>query len=730
MNAVEVAVALPLRNIFSYRVPDHMASQITVGCHVMVPFRKRRVPGLVVTLAADPRRATADVIDVLDVPPLPASLLKLAQFVADYYAAPLGEVVRALLPPGVRPKAQERVAITKLGRRALEAQQVALQPPDLELTSAEARVLERFIKARGGLSSRSLSAAPLHRLIERGLLQARERVTQAKRANVSHGAEITPSEPPILSKSQKEVLCAIEASITGQKYHPFLLHGVTGSGKTEIYLQAAARALAQQRTALILVPEIALTPQLAARFRARFGNRVAVLHSELPAAERLREWHRLQRGEAQLALGARSAVFAPLSRIGLVVVDEEHDASYKQQDGVRYHARDLALVRARDEQATAVLGSATPSLESFQAARTGRYHLLQLPLRVTPQPLPEVEILDLRVHQPDAACLSGRLRDAVRETLSRGQQAILFLNRRGFATLVLCRECGFTVRCSDCSVSMVWHRDRQELSCHWCGRYQTLPQICPNCKSERIEPLGAGTERIESMLAETFPGARIGRIDRDVTSRANPARLQATLDAAAKGEIDLIVGTQMIAKGHDLPGVTLVGVVLADVGMGLPDFRAAERTFQLITQVAGRAGRGSEAGLVLVQTFQPDHPSLKAAAHHDYAAFYEFEAKNRAELNYPPFGHLVLVRLEGEDVTVVEQRARALAKELRGESGVRLLGPGPAPIARLRGKYRWHLALKSPSRPALRPLVRRLSAMVSDRKGVRLHIDVDPVALL
>jgi primosomal protein N' (replication factor Y) (superfamily II helicase) len=547
------------------------------------------------------------------------------------------------------------------------------------------------------------------------------------------GEPVEVDRPPRLTDEQELALARlVEAGRRGE-YAAFLLFGVTGSGKTEVYLRLIADVLSRGRSALVLVPEISLTPQLAARFRARFGRQVAVLHSALTAAERYSQWRLIRSGEVRIVVGARSALFAPLSSIGAVIVDEEHDHSFKQEERFRYNARDLALVRAKGARAVAVLGSATPSLESYAGAERGRLGLLVLAHRATPRPLPEVELVDLRVHRTDAeGVLSAPLAEAIEATLGRGEQTILFLNRRGFSTFILCRVCGHPFRCGRCSVSLTYHRSVERIVCHYCGHAEAVPTRCPDCGAERIGLLGRGTEQVEATLAARFPQARVARLDRDT---ATGKGLRAILARVARREVDILVGTQMVTKGHDFPHVTLVGVICADLGLHLPDFRASERTFQLLTQVAGRAGRGDRPGRVVVQTFSPEHPSLVLARTHDYVAFYRLELEARRELSYPPCGHLVAVRIEGPDAAAVVAASRALAERARAalpERGVELLGPAEAPIERVKGKTRWLLLLKGTDRASLR---RVLDAILGERgaprgSGPRVLVDVDPLSLL
>ncbi|MEO8554104.1 MAG: primosomal protein N', partial [Kofleriaceae bacterium] len=478
-----------------------------------------------------------------------------------------------------------------------------------------------------------------------------------------------------------------------------------------------------------------LTPQLAARFRARFGDQVAILHSGLSEQARLGEWSRLRRGQARIAVGARSAVFAPLEHVGVIVVDEEHDSSFKQEEGVRYHARDVALVRAQRAGAVCVLGSATPSLESYAHAERGQYQLLVLTQRPTSQAMPTVEIVDLRTHVPDGeAMLSAPLRQAIGETLGNGDQAILFLNRRGFSTFVMCRACGHSFRCSNCSVSYTYHRSTDRLTCHYCAKVERVPEQCPECKAhDTIVRKGLGTEKIAESVALEFPQARVARLDRDV---ASGAKAEAILSRVARREVDILVGTQMVTKGHDFPGVTLVGVLCADTGLDLPDFRASERTFQLLAQVAGRAGRGERAGRVIVQTYRPGASAVVAAAAHDYEMFYRAEYASRADLHYPPHGRLIVVRIDGVDEHAVAGVARKLAQVAQAvgqhadiAGTVEVLGPVPAPLERLRNRTRWQVWLRGTDRNALRRVARTVGATEVSSK-VRVQLDVDPMSSL
>jgi primosomal protein N' (replication factor Y) (superfamily II helicase) len=546
----------------------------------------------------------------------------------------------------------------------------------------------------------------------------------------------TKAKPaPALNPEQQLAVSAIEEAITRGGFAPFLLQGVTGSGKTEVYLRAIDAALRAGRGALVLVPEIALTPQLVARFSARFGARVATLHSGLSRGERVRAWNRLRSGEAQVAVGVRAAVFAPVQRLGLLVVDEEHDGSFKQEDRLCYHARDMAVARAKLSACPVILGSATPSLETLANVERERYRLLTLTQRIDVRPMPAVELASLRGSAPPGAPGATLLREALlgglEESLKRGEQAILFLNRRGHAGSLVCQSCGQVSNCPNCSVSMTVHLRRGRLLCHYCGAIAGIPEACPLCRGPLVE-LGAGTERLEAEVRDRFPDARVARLDRDSSGEGE---LRRTLAAFEAGELDVMVGTQLVAKGHDFPRVTFVGVVLADIGLNLPDFRAAERAFQLLVQVSGRAGRGSSPGKVVIQTYHPDHPALRHAAAHDQAGFAKAELWRRRALGFPPFAKLCSLRVDSASPVRAERAARQLAKEAemllrRGSTKASLLGPAPAPLTRLKGRTRWQMLLRAPTHGQLRQLVVPLQQLAQPLVGVRVVFDMDPMSML
>ncbi len=545
------------------------------------------------------------------------------------------------------------------------------------------------------------------------------------------------SKPAVLTLEQQKTLAEIIPAVEGKKFKTFLLHGVTGSGKTEVYLRGAEKALQSGRTVLVMVPEIALAIQLEGHFFSRFGEQVAVLHSGLSAGERFDQWQRLLRGQARVVIGARSAIFAPLADPGLIIVDEEHDPAYKQEDMLRYQARDLAVLRASRQHCPVILGSATPSLSSYQNARQGKYQLLCMTKRIQNRPLPTVEIVNLR----DQPLVNGRpplfspqLLTALSENLKQGNQSLLFLNRRGFANLVICRDCGHVVQCRNCQVSLTLHKKTASLTCHYCGYTTKSAIVCPNCLSNRIKEVGFGTERVEIEIKKLFPTAAIARLDRDTTAKRDS--FVKILKEVRAGKINILIGTQMITKGHHFPNMTLVGIIWADGGLGIPDFRAGERTFQVLSQVSGRAGRGEKPGRVIVQTHQPEHYSITTARDHDYQGFFNKDLALRAALNFPPYGRLINFKFSGKNEELVKQSARQFYKgieEISRAKKISLLGPAPAPLARLHNLYRWQLLIKSNNIKALHMVVIFSREHLPDpiRRGkVKLFVDLDPENML
>jgi primosomal protein N' (replication factor Y) len=643
----------------------------------------------------------------------------------------------------------------RMGAKQVKAVRLIPNWDDAELAArqreakapAQTRLLRTLIESGGGplaqaeaLALSQSNTGALKRLEADGLVAPEIITLRRKPFKLAGGAAV----PPVPTGEQEAAVTDIKKRLDTREPNVALLYGVTGSGKTEVYLRAIAETRRRKRTALVLVPEIALTAQVVDNFRARIGDRVAVLHSGLSDGERRDEWQRIGRGEADVVVGARSAVFAPLENVGLIVVDEEHEGSYKQdQPAPRYHARDVAVARARATGATVLLGSATPAMESFFKAESGKWGFLPLRQRALNRPLPAVEIIDLREGykkgQPPGV-FAPALRDAIADRLAKGEQTILFLNRRGFAMFLLCRDCGFTTRCPQCDVSLTFHARAARVACHHCGYERAAPTVCPSCHGDRIRPFGIGTEKVEAEVRALFESARVLRMDRDTTQKKD-AHLK-MLRAFRSGEADILIGTQMVAKGLDFAGVTLVGVISADTALNLPDFRASERAFQLLTQVSGRAGRGRKPGHVLVQTFNPEHESVAAAAEHDYETFYRQEIVNRRELAYPPFTRLANVISQDEDGRVAEARLRLVAARLgggrslldgpkvTGDSDLTVLGPAPCPLSRLRGKYRWHLLLKAADTDTLRARLRIAFHGLNGSERAGLSIDIDPISLL
>jgi primosomal protein N' (replication factor Y) len=663
--------------------------------------------------------------------------------VTDYYQAPPGEVFRAMLPLHSEFAQRQRARLRPLGmERLAELERVE---PRSSAEQAEYELLRRLRDGKPHNVARLAKQVPagkrwLARLRRLGLLEVVRRVERRQARGKPVATELFEGDwssgaVPVLTGQQQKALEEIDQLQARGGFAPVLLHGVTGSGKTEVYLRAIHACLERDRTALLLVPEIALTPAVAELFTARFGDRVAVLHSGLGAQERSSEWWRLRRGEARVAVGTRSAVFAPLEKVGVVIVDEEQDSSYKQGESPRYHGRDTAVVRAKLEGALALLGSATPSVETSYHTRTGKYRRLELESRVGERPLAQVQVVDMRAEFQEtkrAALFSRALRSGIEAALADGSQVLVLLNRRGYANFLLCRKCGATVQCAHCSISLTFHRARERLICHYCGFARRAPKSCEKCGSEHVHYVGEGSERVEREVAELFPAARVARLDRDTAT--GKRRAEQILRRFVRGDLNILVGTQMIAKGHDFQGVTLVGVVTADLLLGLPDFRAAERTFQLLTQVAGRAGRGARPGQVLVQTYYPDHYAIRFGAAQDYDGFYEQELRFRRLLQYPPFTALanVLVRDRQLDSAV---RASRQLQEFFGRQradNLRVLGPAPAPIARLKRDYRFQFLLKSPDRRALQEVLQGAAAYAREKEipPSSLVLDVDPISLL
>ena len=735
---VKVAVPVPLHRLFSYRVPE--ATVVAPGMRVRVPFGRRPLVGVIVEgpsetppegLAPSKLKAITAVLD--ETPSLDEELLALCAWMAAYYHLPPGEAYLLPLPPGLLgAKAQVgRSAVIKTERVVTWER----APAEGERLGAKMLAALSWLEGRGPQTFAAVHAATgasadtLVRLHGRGFVSLGEH--EARRDTMA-ALEVEASEPPTPTAEQASVIAEVELSFGG--YQGFLLMGVTGSGKTEVYMQLIERVLDRGAGALVLVPEIALTPQLVGHFRARLGDRIAVLHSGLTPAARAEQWVRIRRGELPVVIGARSALFAPLPDLGLIVVDEEHEGSFKQDTSPRYQARDLALVRARQSGCPVLLGTATPSAESWVNVQRGKLKLLQLTQRVQARPMPTVTIVDLR-NEPTVDAdhvVSAPLLEAMRENLAAQQQTILFVNRRGFASFVVCRSCGEALSCDGCSVTYTWHRRRSRLVCHWCDQTTHWPSTCPACNADALQEIGFGTERVEAAVKSLLPDARVARMDRDTTRGKALPKL---LEAMRAREIDILVGTQMVAKGHDFPGVTLVGVLMAELGLRIPDFRASERTFQLMTQIAGRAGRAEQPGRMLLQTLVPEHYAIQHAVTHDAERFLEEEASLRQALRFPPFGPLALFRLSGADQSKVQREASRIAAWLAqlAEAGITVQGPMPAPIERVRGKWRMQVMARAPGRHALGVTLNRLMQALDAEKpvsGVQCSLDVDPYTFL
>ena len=751
---IDVALPLPLFRTFTYRVPEELTGSVTPGSRVVVPFRSRKEIGIVVGIA-EPREKIRykPVTEAPDAAPvMDAPMLALCRWIADYYIVALGVVLRTALPAALT-----GVNVPVPARKTRRVAQISRELPSLLHRdrifgrAPQQRALYELLEAIGGratvehLSEQlAFSASVLKGLVARGLVQIGfetvERDPFLARAR-------RPAESHVPSAAQAHAIERLAAAPPG---HVALLHGVTGSGKTLVYLDFLKRVVLEQgRSAIVLVPEIALTPQTVDRFRAVFGDRIAVLHSALSDGERYDAWLALRRGEKRIAVGARSAIFAPLRDLGAIVVDEEHESSYKQGEAPRYHAREVAIVRARAEGAVVVLGSATPSLESWTNATTGKFELLTLPDRAGGARLPKVDVVDLRAAQPkrppsehdsgEAAfsfAIGPALESAIVERLAKREQVILLLNRRGYSSFIQCGTCGDVAVCPDCSISLTYHRTRERLVCHYCQHWEALHLSCNRCAGMRLRQRGLGTQQVERLLVERYPAARIARMDVDTTS-GKWAHTE-ILDRVAAGEVDILLGTQMIAKGLDFPNVTLVGVIDADVGINLPDFRASERCFQLLSQVAGRAGRGPKGGAVLIQTRSPSHHAVRCAVTHDYHAFVAQELAGRKHPAYPPNVRIANVVLSGtqEDATArLATRAAAWLHRLLATgsaAGVTVIGPAPCPVERIKQRWRWHVLLKA-ERPqelgrVAQYLVERFE--IPKQFGLRMTVDRDPVALL
>jgi primosomal protein N' (replication factor Y) len=757
-----VSLEIALRKEFDYLIPPGLAGQVEVGSRVQVPFGPRKILGCVTALAEESARTNLKpILKIIGAQTLVTpQVLKLARWIGEYYCCAPEIALKSVLPEAVRKESsgwRERLFV-----RALP---VGGEFPKLpKRQQAVWNIVEerRELALQELLDLAETTAATVRKLEDRGLVEIASEISERDPYAREH---ILPSQPLPLNPAQAAALEKIKAAMDGEHdacsvmrekpetatidasrikhraSRTFLLHGVTGSGKTEVYLQALAHALEQGKGAIVLVPEISLTPQTVERFKARFSSGslqtlVAVLHSHLSAGERHDEWHKIRQGRARIAIGARSAIFAPVEPLGLIVVDEEHEHSYKQEEAPRYHARDVAIVRGQMEGAVVVLGSATPSLESYYNCGKGKYTLLKLPERADDKKMPVVRIVDMRQNvRPGKAVsiFSPQLKEAIARRVEQKEQVILFLNRRGYSTSLQCPLCGYVAECPNCSVSLTYHRQEQKLCCHICAHVAPVPTVCPNekCRNPAIRYAGVGTQKVEATLAKLFPQARTVRMDSDVLKRKEDYRR--ILGDFRVGKIDILVGTQMIAKGLHFPNVTLVGIIYADLALHQPDFRAGERTFQLLTQVAGRAGRGDIEGEVFVQAFTPFHPAIQFARRHDFEGFYEQEMEFREQLKYPPVGRIALLTLKGRNEEKVKFSADYLKHELDKAVGktkdLVIMGPSPAPLVKAETYYRYQIMLRAQRMAALSQRLALLIQSLKLPEDVTLAVDIDPVDL-
>jgi primosomal protein N' (replication factor Y) len=817
---VDIAVTLPLKETYSYYIPEHLISLAEIGRRVRVPFRNREVIGYVLEKKTGDRGDDLkDILDVLDAEPLfSESLVPFFRWMSDYYLYPLGSLIQSALPGGLNVRPVKTGRLTGKGLSVLEnlpALSLSKRPgrtdekdllqwvkmnPDKGLSSRldlaydlqrkgwliiEERerkrtigpLMRRFVRPKPGSDlaailnqagetfrakneqefletifnsegillesiSSKFGNGPylINKWIKKGILEKYDAPVIRNPA----GEILFPSPiPSKLYDQQENVLAEIRRCLKRKAFSTCLLYGVTGSGKTEIYYRAVEQAVGLGRQAILMVPEIALAVYMEGTFRSRLGDRVAIYHSGLSAGERYDEWARMARGDVDLVIGARSALFSPLRNLGLIIVDEEHDASYKQEEGgPRYQGRDGAVVRGKLEKAMVILGSGTPSVQSFHHGAEGRYQVLSMPERIDKRPLPEVEIVDMKAVSEEESgdgILSPTLKEAMKKNLAKRKQTLLFLNRRGFNRVYLCRSCGQAIQCKNCDLSLTYHFTTNRLACHYCGFHSEVHKTCPSCGHAGMRAYGFGTEKLEQEVRETLPEGRIARMDRDSTRRKG--QTFRILKQFSDHEIDVLVGTQMITKGYDFPDVTLVGVIAADFSLGFPDFRAGERTFQILSQVTGRAGRGKDKGRVIVQTFNPEHYAITSSKAHDYLTFFQKETELREQLGYPPFSYLACLRLQGNGSKTTADMAQRVGKGIIGVleqwtkrgKDIQVLGPAEAPLAKLRGKYRWQILIKCKKTGLLHYFLREIELVTRKMlrgSGVGLIVDVDPYQML
>ncbi len=696
-------VSSALDRVFHYKIPDELKDKTKPGMRVLVPFGRSTVQGYIISLDETtdiPEQKLKAIKKLMDPYPLISEkFIPLIMWVKKEYHCLLIEAIHCFIPPGIRINVKE-----KKQKVVYLSSDYAEKVESAGKLSANMKAIIQVLEQEDGLPVRELlintgaSQSSISSLVSKGLITVESEETYRNPWQY----ETAATHPPVYNDEQNEAIRLI-CAIMSQGRGTVLLHGVTGSGKTEVYMKASAEALARDKQVIVLVPEISLTPQTVGRFKSRFGDRVAVLHSRLSIGERYDEWRRIYNNKVDIVVGARSAIFAPLNRLGLVIIDESHEDSYKSEKRPRYHAREIAEMRCRMENAVLVLGSATPSLEDYHKARQGEYHLAEMKHRVDNQILPEVKIIDMRqeLAKGNRSIFSQSLYSALRQTLNNHEQAILLLNRRGYAQFVSCRSCGEAIKCSNCDITLTYHKKGNKLICHYCGLEREYPKVCPNCKSSYIKHFGLGTQRVEEELLKLFPSVRLLRMDMDTTSRKGAHH--DIIEAFGTGRYDILIGTQMVAKGLDFPNVTLVGVIAADTALNLPDYRSSEKTFQLMTQVAGRAGRGTKPGLVVVQTYQPDHYSIRLASRHNYEEFYKREIEVRRQFRYPPYSHIIRVLISGDDEKglinyandMLEWTRDYISRDLVLRKGLVEIGAYPAPIERINNKYRWHIIVKT-----------------------------------
>ena len=676
----KVAVPLPINKLFTYEIPDELLHEVEIGKRCLVPFGKQNLTGYIVGFeekcfedeypsGLKKITSVSDLIPVFD-----KEILELAEWISSYYICSIGEALSASLPIP---------AISKLVK-----------------TNGDGFIFQKYLFPTNSW-------------------------------NKNEPVPICFEDNFILTGEQKNSLQTILSSVKNKKFETILIHGVTGSGKTEIYIRSIKEVIKQAKTAIVLVPEISLTPQIVERFRTRFGNKISLWHSRLSKKERVLESLRILKGESRIVIGARSAIFAPLKNIGLIIIDEEHENTYKQEDTPRYHVRNVAMKRAQMNSAVLLLGTATPSIETYFKAVTGEYKLCTLSKRVDNRLMPELKIVDMKEEKEKKShILSEELKSAIKDRLLKNEQIILFLNRRGFSTYILCKECGYSMNCPNCSVSLTYHSKDRLMRCHYCGYKEVPPLFCPNCKGTYVKFLGKGTQKVESEINGLYPSARILRMDTDITRKKNS--FVDIFNAFQKKEADVLIGTQMVVKGFDFPSVTLVGIISADTSLNFPDFRSAERTFQLVTQAAGRSGRGDKKGLVIIQTYNADHYSIQASLTQNYLNFYSNEITKRKEVEFPPFSNLVNIVVKGKDEKKVVEKIQEIDGILKSKKSgdIEIFGPSPAPLSKLESKYRWHIVLKGKDINKISELLKSCTAKFNVSGNVHIAVDVDPVNMM